>query len=98
MSPELATAIIVALGGASIIPKLIDGFKKMRDGMAREEKQRNRSALGRLVDAEEEAENEATFRRALQEYAGRLRLLLVQMGMPEESLPPWPTRKERIKQ
>lgn len=96
---EIITGIIIALGGASLIPKAIEGYKAVKNGQAQREKAENRNALGRMVEAEERADNEASFRYALQEYAARLRLMLVQMGMPEDKLPPWPIRKtQKVRQ
>lgn len=96
---EIITGIIIALGGASIIPKLIEGYKAWKSGKAREEKAQNRSALGRMVEAEDRAKEEMFWSYALQEYAARLRLMLVQLGVPEDKLPPWPIRKtQKVRQ
>jgi hypothetical protein len=92
MTPELITAIIGVGGLAAIIPKLIDGWIAWRSGRARTEKYRNQSILERLADAEKRAENEADFRRALEEYAGHLRILLIGAGVTVERLPIWPVR------
>lgn len=94
MTPEIATAIIVALGGASIIPKLIEGFRAWQSGRAKEEKAENRSALGRLVAAELRADDEAEFRRRVEEWAGGLVYLLKQMGFPEDRIPVKPVREK----
>jgi hypothetical protein len=95
MTPELITAIIGVGGLAAIIPKLIDGLAAWRSGRANAEKAKNRSLLERLADAEKRSENEADFRRALEEYAGRLRLLLIEAGFDIRQLPPWPVRQTR---
>lgn len=92
MTPEMFTAILGAGGIAAIIPKIIDGFSAWISGKAQEEKGKNQSLIQRLEKAELRAEDEAGYRRALEEYAGALRLLLVTAGLATESLPPWPPR------
>ena len=92
---ETVTAIIAALGGAAIIPKLIDGWKALASGRAKEEKDQNRSLLTRVVNAEKRFDMEAEFRRAWEEHCARLKRLLIQVGFPEDKLPPEPTRKDR---
>lgn len=95
MSPELITAIVGAGGLAAIIPKIIDGVRAWRSGQAAEEKVKNKSLVDRLAVAEGRAEAEATFRRALEEYAASLRRILIEVyGVPADRLPPWPVRKE----
>ena len=93
--------IIVAIGGLSGLmlatPPILKEFRAWRSGRALAEKQRNRGALGRIADLEDDLEEERTFRFMLQEYAGKLRLLLGQMGYPEDKLPAWPVRPERVK-
>jgi hypothetical protein len=93
MTPELLTAIIGVGGISAIIPVVIDGLRAWRTGRASTEKNRNRSILERLADAEKRAENEADFRRLLEEYAGQLRILLIGAGFTPHRLPPWPIRK-----
>ena len=90
---ETVTAIIAALGGAAIIPKLIDGWKALASGRAKEEKDQNRSLLTRVVNAEKRFDLEADFRRHVEEWGGRLVYMLVQMGVPEDKIPTKPTRK-----
>ena len=92
MTPEMITAIIGVGGLGMIIPKIIDGLRAWKSGRAAAEKVNNRSLLARLTDAETRAEAEANFRRKLEEYAGALRLLLVNAGVPASALPPWPVR------
>lgn len=92
MTPEMATAIIVALGGASLVPKIFDGIIAWRTGKAAAEKNKNRSALGRLVEAEERADDEAEYARAMERFAARLERMLIQLGVPEDKMPAWPTR------
>lgn len=93
LTPELITAILGVGGLAAIIPKLIDGVRAWRSGRAAAERTRNRSLLERLIDAERRAEAEADYRRLLEEYAGALRLMLVNAGVPAGNIPPWPVRK-----
>lgn len=93
MTPELITAILGVGGLAAIIPKIIDGFGAWLSGRAKAEKGRNQTVLSKLSAADRRAESEAEFRRQLEEYAGQLRLLLVNAGVPAASLPPWPVRE-----
>lgn len=92
MTPELMTAILGVGGLAAIVPKIIDGVSAWLSGRAKAEKGRNQTVLHKLSAADRRAESEAEFRRALEEYAGQLRLLLVNSGVPVASLPPWPVR------
>jgi hypothetical protein len=93
MTPEMWTAILGIGGVAAIIPKLIDGILAWRTGRAATEKNRNRTLLERVADAEKRAENEADFRRALEEYAGQLRIMLIGAGFTMDRLPAWPIRE-----
>lgn len=93
MTPELITAILGIGGLAAIIPKIIEGLMAWNSGRAISEKKKNQSILERLADADKRAEAEADFRRALEEYAGALRLMLVQAGVAMHRIPPWPVRK-----
>jgi len=88
MTVEQLTALVIALGSAPVVLKLIDWFKATRSGRAQAEKRSNRMALNQL-------EEEMTYRRIMQEYASQLRRLLIDMGFPEDKLPAWPTRKVR---
>jgi hypothetical protein len=92
MTPELMTAMLGVGGLAAIIPVIIDGLKAWRSGRALTEKRQNQSILERLADAERRGEAEADFRRKLEEYAGALRLLLIQAGIPPHRIPAWPVR------
>ena len=86
MTPEIATAIVLALGGASIVPKVIDAIKALHSGRALREKAENRSAFRQL-------DREADFRRRVEEWGGRLVYMLIQLGVPEDKIPPKPERK-----
>jgi hypothetical protein len=92
MTPELWTAILGIGGLAAIIPKAIDGMLAWRSGRAATEKRQNQGILERLADSEKRGEAEADFRRKLEEYAGALRLLLIQAGLAPHRIPPWPVR------
>lgn len=94
MTPELITAILGVGGLAAIVPKIIDGVSAWLSGRATVEKGRNQTLLQRVASADRRAENEADFRRKLEEYAGALRLLLVNAGVPADKLPPWPVREK----
>lgn len=93
LTPELITAILGFGGMAAIVPKIIDGLLAWRSGRASAEKRKNQSLLERLADAETRAEQEADFRRALEEYAGALRIMLIGAGYTLHRLPAWPVRK-----
>jgi hypothetical protein len=93
LTPELITAILGIGGLAAIIPKIIEGLTAWHSGRAMSEKKKNQTNLERLAEADKRAEAEADFRRALEEYAGALRLLLIQAGVPKDRIPPWPVRK-----
>jgi hypothetical protein len=88
MTVEQLTALVLALGVGPIALKLIDWIKAIRSGKAASEKQRNRMALNQL-------EEEMSYRRVMQEYASRLRRMLIDLGIPEEHIPEWPARKHR---
>lgn len=97
LSAEIITAItalIVAITGPAIVPKIIDAYKAGKSGKAARQKAENRSALGRLVEAELDLEDEREYRRAWEDFAGTLRWMLKQLGVPEDKLPPWPQRKQ----
>ena len=99
MSAEIITAItalIVAITGPAIIPKVIDAYKAGRSGKAARQKAENRSALGRMVELEDELEDERDYRRAWEDFAGTLRWMLKQLGVAENKIPPWPQRKKRV--
>lgn len=93
MTPEMLTAILGVGGLAAIVPKLIEGLIAWRSGRAMSEKAKNQTLLERLTDAEERAKSEADFRRALEEYAGALRVLLIGAGYAMHRIPPWPVRQ-----
>lgn len=94
MSPEMWTAIIGVGGFSVIVPKLIDGLIAWRTGRAQTEKAQNQYILDRLAESERRSELETKWRRALEEYAGILRLLLVQAGVSQDKVPPWPDKTD----
>ena len=87
------TAVIAALGGAKIVPMVIDGIRAHRNNRAKEERQENRTLLGRAKYAEARADREAEFRRRIEEWGGRLAYMLAQLGVPEHKIPPKPERQ-----
>lgn len=97
MTPEQITALIGVGGLGLIIPKVIDGVSAWLSGRAKAEKGKNQTVLHKLSAADRRAEAEADFRRSLEEYAGALRLLLINSGTPVSSLPPWPVRRDQTK-
>jgi hypothetical protein len=88
------TALVIAVGSAPVILKVIDWVKATRSGRAIREKAENRSALARLVDAEYERDDEANFRRRIEEWAGGLVYMLRQIGVPDDKIPPKPQRRK----
>ena len=98
MTPELWQSIMtaaVALGGR----ELVVGGWKWFTGRAGRERDRLRELLADRDKAEDERDHalaerdaEATFRRALEEHVGWLRLRLIGAGVPMHMIPPTPTR------
>jgi hypothetical protein len=98
LSAEIITAItalIVAITGPAIVPKVIDAYKAGKSGKAARQKAENRSALGRVIDLEDDLEDERDYRRQWEDFAGTLRWMLKQLGVAEDKIPPWPVRKSR---
>ena len=95
---EVVTAIIVALGGASIIPKVIDGVRASLDKRAKDEQQENRTLLGRAKYAEQRADREADYRRAIEAWGGELEYMLRQLGVPRDKIPHPPARPQPAKE
>jgi hypothetical protein len=93
LTPELITAIIGVGGLAAIVPKIVEGLLAWKNGRALTEKRKNQSILERLADADKRAQDEADYRRMLEEYAGALRLLLIGAGWAMHRIPPWPVRR-----
>lgn len=93
LTPELITAILGVGGIAAIVPKLIEGVQAWNSGRALSEKKKNQTFLERLAETEKRAEAEADFRRSLEEYAGALRLMLINAGVAVHLIPPWPVRR-----
>lgn len=95
---EIATGIIIALGGAKVIPMVFDGIKAHRNNRAREEKQENRTLLGRAKYAEQRADLEADFRRAIETWGGELEYMLTQLGVPRNKIPRRPVRPQPVRE
>lgn len=98
MSVTELTALVIALGSMPVLSKIIDAIKAWRSGRAIAEKMQNRNALGRLVAAEDRADEESAYRRIMAEHASTLRRLLIEWGYPENKLPPWPVRQTKVEQ
>ena len=101
------TAALIAAGAGfltaigAMTKQLVDGWRAMRSGKARDERVKNRTLLDRMQAAECDADEarriadvEASYRRVLSEYASALRRLLIEHGVPERIIPPWPARPE----
>jgi hypothetical protein len=94
MTPEMVIAILGAGGLSVIVPKVIDGIRAWQSGRADEEKAQNRTALGRLATAELERDEEANFRRRIEDWAGELVYMLKQIGVPVDQIPKKPAREK----
>ena len=90
MTVQELTALVIALGSAPVILKAIDGYKAWKSGQAHREKQTNRNALGRLIEAEDETEFQTEWRRIISEHAAKVRRIAIDWGVPENALPEWP--------
>lgn len=93
---EISVVIVAVTGLLAAAPAIIKEIRAIRSGRAIAEKQRNRSAIGRVAEMEDDLEAEISFRRRLQEYITELRRLLIQMGYPEEKLPTEPARHKAM--
>ena len=96
MNVEIVTAIIAALGGPVLIIKALDVYKANRSGKAAREKAENRSALARLADAETERDDEANYRRSIEEWAAGIIYAVIQWGYPGDRIPAKP-RRSRVR-
>ena len=101
MTPEQIATVITAAGVPLIIRELIAGWRASRSGRAAAEKTRNRTAIeeaaraeARMDAAEARADAEASRRRLWEDYAGELRWLLLQCGMPAHKVTAWPDRDQ----
>jgi len=97
MSVQEVVAFVVAIGSMPAILKLIDWAKATKSGRAHAERERNRNALGRLVEAEDEAEFQTEWRRIISEHASHVRRIAIEWGVPENKLPQWPKPPTRAK-
>ena len=95
---ELVTGIIVALGGPKLISMIINGIKAHRSNQAKEERQENRTLLGRAKYAEQRADREADYRRAIETWGGELEYMLTQLGVPRDKIPHRPARPQPAKE
>lgn len=100
MDPALATIIVAALGGTSVIGTIITGFFKLSSGKAQEEREQNNSLVARTLAAEKRArlaekqvDWEAAARRITQELAARERRKLLEAGI---TLDPWPRLTDEL--
>lgn len=94
--PEWAALIAAAAGlltaAGAMVKQSVEGWRAVRSGKARDERVRNRTLLERVAAAEDEADREGAYRRVISEYASTLRRLLIDHGVPEHLIPPWPQR------
>lgn len=94
--PEWAAVIAAAAGlltaAGAMVKQSVEGWRAVRSGKARDERVHNRTLLERVAAAEDEADREGAYRRVISEYASKLRRLLIDLGVPEDRIPPWPPR------
>lgn len=71
--------ILSTLGIGAILLKLFEGIFQWATGRSKREH-----------DAWQQRDTEAKKRRKLEEYAHQLRHDLIDLGVPQDKLPPWP--------
>ncbi|UFS59463.1 hypothetical protein [Subtercola endophyticus] len=90
----LVVAVIGVGGFGAFIRDIVDGLLKLRGGMSARETKRKVDIIQQRDEALARADSEADFRGQMTEYAQALRVQLVSLGVPIDSLMPWPQRKE----
>lgn len=81
-----AGAFVIALGGREIVA----GWLKRRSGKAEEEAKRIKEAIDENRRLKAENESHYTKERIFKEYSSELRILLINKGVPQGEIPPWP--------
>lgn len=93
MDPVLASILIAALGGTSVLGVAIQEIHKFTSGRAARERRKNRHAIERALDAEDKSEWDRAARRLLEDYAARLRRQIITDGHEPA---PWPKLEEKL--
>lgn len=86
-----ALAIIAALGLGSILPKIVEGIIGWLTGRQDAERRRIRELA-------HESAHESAKRRMYAEHASELRRMLLDLGLTQADLPPWPTLPDNRKE
>jgi len=99
-SAQLWAALIGTTGLGAVLLAAVNGLIKWLSGAAGREKGRNADlvrqrddAYARMHTANTLADTEARRRRIAQEYASALRGDLLELGVEQSDLRPWPTEK-----
>lgn len=105
---QLVAAVLGSAAVTSVLGVLANGLVKYFNGTAGRERTRNtglkeqredalrreRQAIANGDRSEARADREAHNRRLTEEYASGLRRDLIERGVPEDALPPWPALKK----
>lgn len=94
MSTEQWVEAIIAVAVALGVRELLPGFVAWLTGRAGREKARVQELIDERDTAENERDEEAAYRRKVEEMASTLRRLALEAGVPTDELPAWPTRRK----
>lgn len=98
---QIWAAVLSSAGFFTFLTVIATGVGKHLNGTAGRERIRNmgmkeqrKEAWAEAAKADATADLEAHNRRLIQEYASGLRRDLLELGVPEDKLRPWPTLKK----
>lgn len=89
----LIVAILGSAGLGGFLREIVSGVGKLRSGVSAKEASRKRDLVSERDYEFERAEAEARNRRRIEEYAARLRRILVEQGL-DSLIPRWPKLEE----
>lgn len=89
----LVVAILGSAGLGGFLREIVSGISKLRSGISAKESVRKRDLVGERDYEFDRAEAEARNRRRIEEYAAKLRRLLVEQGY-DSLIPRWPKLEE----
>lgn len=92
MSTEQWVEAIVAVAVALGLRELLPGLVAWLTGRASREKARVQELMRERDAAEDERDEEAVYRRKVEEMGSALRRIALEAGVPAEDLPAWPQR------